>query len=118
MTHLFDRHCTTEVNICYTQHFLTMYHNHVLLQRQSFKAALQRRIAAGPQPNQPTAPVTIIKNPIAANTSTNNGENNGNASPALSTSSSGSLPAASAAMQAIKRHALDFVNPREMMVCA
>ncbi|KAJ6624823.1 AT-rich interactive domain-containing protein 2 [Pseudolycoriella hygida] len=93
MTHLFDRHCTTE----------------------SFKAALQRRIAAGPQSNQPTAPVTIIKNPVAANNSTNNGENNGTASPALSTSSSGSLPAASAAMQAIKRHAMDFVNPREMM---
>lgn len=60
--------------------------------------------------------MTIIKNPISTNNATNNGENNGNASPALSTSSSGSLPAASAAMQAIKRHALDFVNPREMMV--
>lgn len=40
----------------------------------------------------------------------------GSSSPALSTSSNGSLPAGNAAMQAIKRHVLDFVNPREMMV--
>lgn len=93
MTHLLDRHCTQE----------------------SFKAAVARRIAAGPQVNQQAYPVTMIKNPaVAAQSQSENIA--GTASPALSTSSSGSAAAGSAAMQAIKRHSLDFVNPREMMV--
>lgn len=74
-------------------------------------------MASGIPPNQPTAPVTIIKNPIATAAATSLNDNAiGTESPVLSTSSNGSLPAASAAMQAIKRHALDFVNPKELMV--
>lgn len=87
MTHMNDRHCTLD----------------------SLKASVQRRLAAGPQPNQPTQPNTIIKNPSMAATET--------ASPAPSTSSTGSLSVASssAAMQAIKRHALDLINPKDLM---
>lgn len=94
MTHLLDRHCTQD----------------------SFKAAVARRIAAGPQLNQQAYPVTMIKNPAAAGPPPQTENIAGTASPALSTSSSGSAAAGSAAMQAIKRHSLDFVNPREMMV--
>lgn len=91
MTHLLDRHCTAD----------------------SFKAAVSRRIASGPPPSgQPTQPVTMIKNPAAVATQPENIA--GSASPALSTSSSGSMGAGSAALQAIKRHTLDF--QREMMV--
>lgn len=94
MTHINDRHITTD----------------------SFKAALQRRLQAGPQSTN-TQPVTIIKKPIpptsVADTTT------GTASPTLSTSSSSSTAAvsgSSAAMQAIKRHSLELVNPKELMV--
>lgn len=88
MTHINDRHCTLD----------------------ALKASVQRRLAAGPQPNQPTQPVTIIKNPQMAATA-------GTASPAPSTSSTGSLNtcSSSAAMQAIKRHTLDLVNPKDMV---
>lgn len=87
MTHINDRHCNVD----------------------SLKLSLQRRLAAGPQLNQPTQPVTIIKNPQLA-------VNAGTASPAPSTSSTGSLntSSSSAAMQAIKRHTLDLVNPKEL----
>lgn len=96
MTHLFDRHCNID----------------------SFKAAVSRRVAAGVHPNQPAQPVTIIKNPTAVAAASQAQSENiaGTASPALSTSSSGSMSAGSAALQAIKRHSLDFVNPKEMMV--
>lgn len=88
MTHLNDRHCTLD----------------------ALKASVQRRLAAGPQPNQPTQPVTIIKNPQMAAAA-------GTASPAPSTSSTGSLNtcSSSAAMQAIKRHTLDLVNSKELV---
>lgn len=88
MTHMNDRHCTLD----------------------ALKASVQRRLTAGPQPNQPTQPVTIIKNPQMAATA-------GTASPAPSTSSTGSLNtgSSSAAMQAIKRHTLDLVKPKELM---
>lgn len=94
MTHLNDRHCTMD----------------------SLKAGLQRRQTAGIQQNQPTQPVTIIKNPSVAALATETAT--GAASPALSTSSTGSVNAnsSSAAMQAIKRHTLDLINPKEMMV--
>ncbi|XP_037913494.1 AT-rich interactive domain-containing protein 2 isoform X3 [Hermetia illucens] len=89
MTHLLDRHCTLE----------------------SLKAACQRRATTGILPPVHGQPVTIIKN-VPSNSS----ESRGTASPALSTSSSSSLPpAASAAMHAIKRHSNDFVNPKELM---
>lgn len=91
MTHLLDRHCTAE----------------------SFKAAISRRATSGPLTGQPAQPVTMIKNPAAVTTQSDNIA--GTASPALSTSSSGSMGAGSAALQAIKRHTLDFT--REMMVC-
>lgn len=86
MTHINDRHCTLD----------------------ALKASVQRRLAAGPQPNQPTQPVTIIKNPQMTAAA-------GTASPAPSTSSTGSLNtgSSSAAMQAIKRHTLDLVNTKE-----
>lgn len=78
---------------------------------------VQRRINTPPQPNAPTTPVTIIKNPTANSSQTSGVDAAGRInSPTLSASSGGSLPVASAAMQAIKRHALDFVNPKELMV--
>lgn len=94
MTHINDRHCSID----------------------ALKAAVQRRLAAGPQPNQPTQPVTIIKNPQAAAIAAENPA--GAASPSPSTSSTGSANAASssAAMQAIKRHTIDMINSKEMMV--
>lgn len=92
MTHLQDRHCSAD----------------------ALKAAVPRRVAAGPpQTTLTSGPVTMIKNPSIAQVQAEHIA--GNASPALSTTSSGS--AGSAAMQAIKRHALDCVTPREMLVC-
>lgn len=91
MTHINDRHITLD----------------------SFKAAVQRRIAAGPQTTV-TQPVTIIKKPVPP---TSVGDNViGSASPTLSTSSSSSVAGSSAAMQAIKRHTMDLVNPKELLV--
>lgn len=89
MTHINDRHITVD----------------------SFKAAVQRRIATGPQTSV-TQAVTIIKKPIA---STNDAI--GAASPTLSTSSTSSTAGSSAAIQAIKRHTMDLVNPKELLVC-
>lgn len=119
MTHLYDRHCTMEVNILFGKilKFKTQMYN-VYVMFQSFKVAVQRRLTSGPQTGQPNGPVTIIKNPTVAVTQSSPSTESataGAASPALSTSSSGSPPAASAAMQAIKRHAMDFVNPKELM---
>lgn len=91
MTHINDRHITVD----------------------SFKAAVQRRIAAGPQTSV-TQAVTIIKKPIA-NTSD---AAIGAASPTLSTSSTSSTAGSSAAIQAIKRHTMDLVNPKELLVCS
>lgn len=90
MTHINDRHITLD----------------------SFKTSVQRRIASGPQTSI-TQPVTIIKKPMPPNS----GDNTGTASPTLSTSSTSSLTAgSSAAMQAIKRHSMDLVNSKELMV--
>lgn len=89
MTHINDRHITLD----------------------SFKAAVQRRIAAGPQTSV-TQAVTIIKKPIASTT-----DAIGAASPTLSTSSTSSTAGSSAAIQAIKRHTMDLVNPKELLVC-
>lgn len=92
MTHINDRHITMD----------------------SFRTAVQRRIAAGPQTNVAQA-VTIIKKPVPATSLAETGA----ASPTLSTSSNCSVSGggSSAAMQAIKRHSMDLVNPRELMVC-
>lgn len=91
MTHINDRHITLD----------------------SFKVAVQRRIANGPQTTV-TQPVTIIKKPMPPNSNDNT---TGTASPTLSVSSNSSLPSgSSAAMQAIKRHSMDLINPKELMV--
>lgn len=89
MTHINDRHITLD----------------------SFKAAVQRRIAAGPQISV-TQAVTIIKKPLATTS-----DAIGAASPTLSTSSTSSTAGSSAAIQAIKRHTMDLVNPKELLVC-
>lgn len=92
MTHINDRHITVD----------------------SFKASVQRRIAAGPQTTVQQA-VTIIKKPVPPTSISDN--NTGTASPTLSTSSNSSISGgSSAAMQAIKRHSMDLVNPKELMV--
>ncbi|GAB0095532.1 AT-rich interactive domain-containing protein 2 [Sergentomyia squamirostris] len=107
MTHIFDRHCTSE----------------------SFRMAVQRRLTSGVNNSgtQQSHPVTLLKNPALHNAATPaipSGSDGGTASPTPSTSSSstGSVSsqhpsvAGSAAMQAIKRHhSMDFVNPRELM---
>lgn len=91
MTHINDRHITID----------------------SFRTAVQRRIAAGPQTNV-TQAVTIIKKPVPVTSLADTGAS----SPTLSTSSNCSTSGgSSAAMQAIKRHTMDLVNPRELMVC-
>lgn len=94
MTHINDRHITSD----------------------SFKAAVQRRIANGPQTSV-TQPVTIIKKPLPPNSTDNTTTGGGTASPTLSTSSNSSQSGgSSAAMQAIKRHSMDLINPKELMV--
>ncbi|EDS35242.1 Brahma associated protein 170kD [Culex quinquefasciatus] len=104
MTHIFDRHCTSE----------------------SFKSAVQRRVAnatAGTQQPQQAYPVTLVRQP----TGTPPGS-----SASSTTSESVPLPAATtttttqgpqlpghmsavgpAALHAIKRHAIDWVNAKE-----
>lgn len=94
---------------------------------QSLKQSLQRRQKSGAPPISPNStPVTIIKNPTVASSSPSvSAIANGQSSPyndrPLSPgggASNGVMPVASAAMQAIKRHALDFVNPKELTVSA
>lgn len=97
MTHLFDRHLPLKV----------------------LKKAAQRRQAAGPPSTatQPNGPVTIIKNPVTSSTSAAGANGAG---PTGTASGEGQWPlssapsAQSAAMQAIKRHALDFANTKEL----
>ncbi|XP_037944978.1 AT-rich interactive domain-containing protein 2-like [Teleopsis dalmanni] len=88
MTHIIDRHLTQE----------------------SLRNAVQRRIATGSINVQSTqSPVTIVRN-------LDQTQRGNTASPALSTSSTSSLPSTgSSAMQAIKRHTADFVNSKELM---
>lgn len=95
MTHINDRHISTD----------------------SFKAAVQRRLQSG-NTQTITQPVTIIKKPVPPTSVADN--STGTASPTLSTSSTSSTNAAgggsSAAMQAIKRHSIDLINPKELLV--
>lgn len=109
MTHLFDRH----------------------LPAKALRLSAQRRINSVPQTNAPTTPVTIIKNPAQSAVTTGQSTSAAAAADAvaaasvasvghggeaqLSAGSGHSTVVASAAMQAIKRHALDFVNPKELM---
>ncbi|XP_053969426.1 AT-rich interactive domain-containing protein 2 [Anastrepha ludens] len=97
MTHIIDRHLTND----------------------SLRAAMQRRIATGTVNLQPTqAPVTIVRNVEAAQAQRNN---SASPSPSTSSSSSGShqtgvgSATGSSAMHAIKRHTVDYVNPKELM---
>ncbi|XP_038119077.1 AT-rich interactive domain-containing protein 2 isoform X3 [Culex quinquefasciatus] len=104
MTHIFDRHCTSE----------------------SFKSAVQRRVAnatAGTQQPQQAYPVTLVRQPAGTPPGS---------SASSTTSESAPLPAATtttttqgpqlpghmsavgpAALHAIKRHAIDWVNAKE-----
>lgn len=100
MTHMFDRH----------------------LPLKALKQAVYRRIhSVTPQANTATSPVTIIKNPVSA---VGAGAAADVAAGSMATAAAGdstvpwptSSPGpASAAMQAIKRHAMDFANPKELM---
>lgn len=96
---------------------------------QSLKQSLQRRQKSGAPPISPNStPVTIIKNPTVASSSPSASaiaQSIGQSSPYNDRpispgggASNGVMPVASAAMQAIKRHALDFVNPKELTVSA
>uniref|UniRef100_A0A182P129 ARID domain-containing protein n=1 Tax=Anopheles epiroticus TaxID=199890 RepID=A0A182P129_9DIPT len=122
MTHLLDRHCTVE----------------------SFKAAVQRRLAGGPQQPVQPYPVTLVRQPgpgnsnvvVASNSASPSGVGSstgdrGSPAPASctkvesggssvessgsgSTNGPGQLSAAGpAAMHAIKRYSMDYVNSKE-----
>uniref|UniRef100_A0A182JSX0 ARID domain-containing protein n=1 Tax=Anopheles christyi TaxID=43041 RepID=A0A182JSX0_9DIPT len=116
MTHLLDRHCTAE----------------------SFKAAVQRRLAGGPQQPVQPYPVTLVRQPgpgngnvVIANSSAPTGttaggrgspapasctkvESGGTSESSGSTNGPGQLSAAGpAAMHAIKRYSMDYVNSKE-----
>lgn len=98
MTHLFDRH----------------------LPLKALKKAAQRRQAACPPAGlQPSRPVTIIKNPVASGGGATGAAGAAGAAGGA-TADGGQWPlssapnAQSAAMQAIKRHALDFANTKEL----
>ncbi|XP_055689207.1 AT-rich interactive domain-containing protein 2 isoform X2 [Lutzomyia longipalpis] len=106
MTHLIDRHCN----------------------KDAMQAAAQKRLASGTQSSatHQAHPVTLIRNtgsPNSGSSAATSSGDGGSASPALSTSSSGSLTSAyppniagSAAIQAIKRHhSLEFVRTRERL---
>uniref|UniRef100_A0A182MU48 ARID domain-containing protein n=1 Tax=Anopheles culicifacies TaxID=139723 RepID=A0A182MU48_9DIPT len=115
MTHILDRHCTVE----------------------SFKAAVQRRLAGGPQQPVQPYPVTLVRQPgtgnscvaVAAGTATGGSGERGSPTPASctkvdtagtettgngNTNGPGQLSAAGpAAMHAIKRYSMDYVNSKE-----
>ncbi|EAA04740.4 AGAP006990-PB [Anopheles gambiae str. PEST] len=122
MTHLLDRHCTAD----------------------SFKTAVQRRLAGGPQQPVQPYPVTLIRQPAPANAAIANSSSasaapssagdRGSPAPASctkvestggtsegssgsgssSTNGPGQLSAAGpAAMHAIKRYSMDYVNSKE-----
>ncbi|XP_041774676.1 AT-rich interactive domain-containing protein 2 isoform X2 [Anopheles merus] len=122
MTHLLDRHCTAD----------------------SFKTAVQRRLAGGPQQPVQPYPVTLIRQPGPANAAIANSSSTsaapssagdrGSPAPASctkvestggtsegssgsgssSTNGPGQLSAAGpAAMHAIKRYSMDYVNSKE-----
>ncbi|XP_055531162.1 AT-rich interactive domain-containing protein 2 isoform X2 [Wyeomyia smithii] len=96
MTHLFDRHCTSE----------------------SFKLAVQRRLTGAQQPQQ-AYPVTLVRQSAAAtppgsSASSTTSESSTQPSSAAVHQGPGHLSAAGpAALHAIKRHATDWTNARE-----
>ncbi|XP_050073198.1 AT-rich interactive domain-containing protein 2 [Anopheles maculipalpis] len=115
MTHILDRHCTAD----------------------SFKAAVQRRLAGGPQQPVQPYPVTLVRqagsgsgNVAGANSSSAAGGSGERGSPAPasctkvesssaaegtgSSNGPGQLSAAGpAAMHAIKRYSMDYINSKE-----
>ncbi|KXJ83207.1 hypothetical protein RP20_CCG008043 [Aedes albopictus] len=110
MTHIFDRHCTSD----------------------AFKQAVQRRLSnTSTSTTQQAYPVTLVRQPTTTSSS-NNSNSSAPGSSASSTtsessaSSSPALPAAPqpqgpgvlssagpAALHAIKRHAIDWINAKE-----
>ncbi|XP_053684962.1 AT-rich interactive domain-containing protein 2 isoform X5 [Sabethes cyaneus] len=96
MTHLFDRHCTSE----------------------SFKLAVQRRLAGG-QLQQQAYPVTLVRQsaagtPPGSSASSTTSESSTQPSNAPVHQGPGHLSAAGpAALHAIKRHATDWTNAKE-----
>lgn len=91
MTHIFDRHCTAD----------------------AFKMAVQKRMSsadggASPGPKQPY-PVTLVRQP-------NNPQPNETQNVNLSNGPTNIQNAGTAAMQAIKRHAIEFNIAKEAMV--
>lgn len=114
MTHILDRHCTVD----------------------SFKAAVQRRLAGGPQQPLQPYPVTLVRqsgsgsgnvaSPSGSTAAGGSGERgspapasctkveSGSGEGAGSSNGPGQLSAAGpAAMHAIKRYSMDYVNSKE-----
>ena len=88
MTHIYDRHCTPE----------------------ALNAAAQNRVAnEGTSTVKQVCPVTLIRSVAAGVTEGTSGANLKNG--ATSVQNAGSL-----AMNAIKRHSLEFMNAKELMV--
>lgn len=84
---------------------------------KSFKAAVHRRIAnIGSQQVQQPYPVTLIRQPTLPKS-----ENDTTTTTTITNTANGPgqlQSAGTAALQAIKRHAMDFVNPKELLVSA
>lgn len=99
MTHIFDRHCTSE----------------------SFKSAVQRRLAnAGTQQPQQAYPVTLVRQPAGTppGSSASSTSSEQQASTTSTTTQGPQLPGhmsavGPAALHAIKRHAIDWINAKE-----
>lgn len=101
MTHIFDRHCTSE----------------------SFKQAVQRRVSSsGTSTTQQAYPVTLVRQPASnapgSSASSTTSESSACSSPAPPSApqpqGAGILSSAGpAAMHAIKRHAIDWINAKE-----
>lgn len=88
MTHIFDRHCTNE----------------------ALNVAVQRRVAAeGSSTVKQVCPVTLIR-------ATPGAGNDGTPGAHLKNGPTTIQNAGSSAMHAIKRHAIDFMNAKELMV--
>lgn len=101
MTHIFDRHCTSE----------------------SFKQAAQRRVSSSGTPTtQQAYPVTLVRQPASnapgSSASSTTSDSSSCSSPAPPSAPQPQGPgvlssAGPAAMHAIKRHAIDWINAKE-----
>ncbi|XP_055621879.1 AT-rich interactive domain-containing protein 2 isoform X2 [Toxorhynchites rutilus septentrionalis] len=101
MTHIFDRHCTSE----------------------SFKSAVQRRlvnVTAGTQQPQQAYPVTLVRQPAAtppgssaSSTASESSSSPSSVQPPIQHGSGQPSNAGPAALHAMKRHAVDWMNAKE-----